>query len=72
MNADIIVNRPDPIVSEQQLDLFYRATNVKQTIKTLEAGNPVLITAFYSNGLLLLLEFLHSVSYRCLLCSYVV
>ena len=56
MNTDIIVNRPEPIVSEQQLDLFYRATNVKQTIKTLEAGNPVLITAFYSNGLLLLLE----------------
>jgi len=56
MNADIIVNRPEPIVSEQHLDLFYRATNVKQTIKALEAGNPVLITAFYSNGLLLLLE----------------
>ena len=56
MRTDLEVNRPEPIVSEQHLDLFYRATNVKQTIKALEAGNPVLITAFYSNGLLLLLE----------------
>ena len=56
MRTDLKVNRPEPIVSEQQLELFYRATNVKQTIKALEAGNPVLITAFYSNGLLLLLE----------------
>jgi hypothetical protein len=56
MIADINVNRPEPIVTEQQLELFYRATNVKHTIKALEAGKPVLITAFYSNGLLLLLE----------------
>ena len=58
MITDINVNSPEPFVSEQQLELFYRATNVKHTIKALEAGKPVLITAFYSNGLLLLLEFI--------------
>ena len=36
--------------------MFNRATDVKHTIKVLEAGNPVLITEFYSNGLILLKE----------------
>ena len=54
MITDINVNKPEPIVSEKQLDLFNRATDVKATIKTLEAGKYVLITAFYSNGLSLL------------------
>jgi hypothetical protein len=56
MITDINVNKPEPIVNEKQLELFNRATNVKQTIKALEAGKPVLITEFYSNGLLLLKE----------------
>jgi tRNA1(Val) A37 N6-methylase TrmN6 len=56
MITDINVNKPEPIVNGKQLELFNRATNVKQTIKVLEAGKPVLITEFYSNGLLLLKE----------------
>ena len=56
MITDIDVNKPEPIVSGKPLELFNRATDVKLTIKVLEAGKPVLITAFYSNGLLLLKE----------------
>ena len=56
MNTDIDVNKPEPITSEQHLELFNRSTNIKHTIKALEAGKPVLITAFYNNGLLLLKE----------------
>ena len=56
MITDINVNKPEPIVSEKQLELFNRTTDVKLTIKMLEAGKSVLITAFYSNGLLLLKE----------------
>ena len=54
MITDINVNKPEPITSGKQLELFNRATDVKLTIKALEAGKPILITAFYSNGLLLL------------------
>ena len=56
MTTDINVNKPEPILSGKQLELFNRATDVKHTIKALEAGKPILITAFYSNGLLLLKE----------------
>ncbi|MFT4667117.1 MAG: hypothetical protein ACI9VN_003922 [Patescibacteria group bacterium] len=55
MSTDIKVNKPTPISSEKKIDfLFSRTTDVDLTIKTLEAGNAVLITAFYSNGLTLL------------------
>ncbi|WP_299216751.1 methyltransferase [uncultured Aquimarina sp.] len=56
MTTDIQINRPEPMVSGKQLELFNRGTNVKHTIKALEAGTPILITAFYSNGLSLLKE----------------
>ena len=56
MITDKDINKPEPIVSGKPLELFNRATDVKQTIKLLEAGKPVLITGFYSNGLLLLKE----------------
>ncbi|MFT4697338.1 MAG: hypothetical protein ACI9SJ_000459 [Flavobacteriaceae bacterium] len=57
MNTGIPINKPEPIVVfEKQIDLFNQATDVKATIKILEAGKPVLITSFYSNGLLLLSE----------------
>ena len=56
MIKDIDLNKPLPIVSEKQLELFNSGTDVKLTINALEAGKPVLITAFYSNGLLLLKE----------------
>ncbi|PTM04187.1 MAG: methyltransferase type 11 [Bacteroidetes bacterium] len=54
MITDISVNKPQPIVSEKQLELFNNATDVKVAIKSLEAGKQVLITAYYSNGLALL------------------
>ncbi len=53
MTTDIHINKPVPIVSGKQLELFNHITDVKLAIKALEAGKPVLITAFYSNGLLL-------------------
>ncbi len=56
MITDINVNKPEPIVSEKQLELFNRTSDIKLTIKLLETGNPVLITTFYSNGMLLLKE----------------
>ncbi|MDO6803642.1 50S ribosomal protein L11 methyltransferase [Wenyingzhuangia sp. 1_MG-2023] len=56
MITDIKINKPEAIVSEKQLRLFNQASDVKHTIKALEAGKAVLITAFYSNGLLLLKE----------------
>ena len=56
MNTDIALNRPEPIVSEKKLELFNRSSDVKLTIKALKTGKPVLITAFYSNGLFLLKE----------------
>lgn len=59
MITDIHVNKPEPFVSDKQLYAFKRDTDLKLTIQVLEAGNPVLITEFYSNGLSLLKE-LHS------------
>ncbi len=56
MITDIAIKKPEPIVFGKHLELFTRASNSKRTIKVLEAGKPVLITAFYSNGLLLLKE----------------
>lgn len=56
MIRGVDVNKPEPIVTERQLVTFDRASDVKGTIKALEAGKPVLITAFYSNGMLLLKE----------------
>ena len=56
MITDLNINKPEPIISGKQIEFFNRSTDVKFTIKTLEAGKPVLITEFYSNGLLLLKE----------------
>ncbi len=59
MSSDIQVHKPTAMMAKENLAIFNRSTDVKQTIKALEAGKPVLITAFYSNGLFLLKE-LHS------------
>ena len=50
------VNKPEPIVSGEQTELFNRTSDVELTIKVLEEGKHVLITELYSNGLLLLKE----------------
>lgn len=47
------VNKPEPIAPGKQLEIFDSATDVRRIIRRMEAGKPVLITAFYSNGLLL-------------------
>ena len=56
MIKDIVINKPEPIVGEQQLELYNIGSDIRSTIKALEAGAQVLITEFYSNGLSLLRE----------------
>ena len=56
MITDIEVNKPEPIESGEKTAPFKRGTDVQLTIEALEAGNPILITEFYSNGLSLLHE----------------
>jgi hypothetical protein len=56
MIKDTEINRPEPITLGEKTELFTRETNIKKTIKALEAGETILIKEFYSNGLLLLKE----------------
>ena len=57
MSTDIKIHKPAPYdVSGLQLATFRKTSDIKSTIKGLRAGNPVLVTAFYSDGLLLLNE----------------
>ncbi len=56
MIKDISLVKPEPIEQGGQIELFDRATDVGLTIKALEEGIPVLISGFYSNGLMLLKE----------------
>ena len=53
MSTELMVNKPSPIVLEKSIALFDRNTDVEKTIKSLEAGNQVLLTGFYNNGLML-------------------
>ena len=54
MSTDIQVNKPTPITSGKHVIVFDNETDVKQAIKTLDAGKPIVISGFYSNGLVLL------------------
>lgn len=56
MIADIKINKPEPISSINDVRVFDSTTNLKLSIKRLEADKPVLISDFYSDGLLLLNE----------------
>ncbi|MFI1744470.1 methyltransferase [Thalassobellus sediminis] len=56
MITDIHVNKPVPFLPEKPLAQFNKSINITRTIKGLEAGKPIQITEFYSNGLLLLNE----------------
>lgn len=56
MITDIKVNKPEPIASGKKTESFKRGTDVQYAIEVLEAGNPILITEFYNNGLSLLQE----------------
>ncbi len=53
---NIEINKPKPIPQIKDLAVFKRGSDVKLTIKNLEAGNPILIIGFYNNGLALLRE----------------
>jgi hypothetical protein len=56
MITDIEVNKPETITPGERTESFNRRTDVQRTIEILEAGNPVIITEFYNNGLSLLQE----------------
>ena len=56
MTTEIEIIKPEPFIPEKQLNLFNQFTYITLTIKALEAGDPILITDFYSNGLGLLKE----------------
>lgn len=53
MSTELMVNKPSPIEVGKSIDLFDRNTDVEKTINSLEAGNQVLLTGFYNNGLML-------------------
>lgn len=56
MSTDIEVNKPAPSVPGKKIESFKRGSDIKHAINVLEAGNPILITEFFSNGLSLLSE----------------
>lgn len=56
MISDIGINKPEAFFPEQPIAQFNQSINVTRTIKGLEAGKPIQITEFFSNGLLLLNE----------------
>ncbi|MEN8886610.1 MAG: methyltransferase type 11, partial [Winogradskyella sp.] len=55
--TDLPVTKPQPFLpKEGELATYYRGADVPATLKTLEEGQPVLITEFYNNGSVLLKE----------------
>ncbi len=54
MITDIEINKPAPITSIEKMTPFKRGTDISRAIQVLEAGNPILVTEFYNNGLALL------------------
>jgi hypothetical protein len=54
MSTAIQINKPTPINITKQILLFDRNSEMNPTIRALEAGKMVLISSFYSDGLLLL------------------
>ncbi len=56
METEFEVNKPTPILAKPPTIAFKRGADVKHTIEALEAGQYVLITGFFNNGLTLLQE----------------
>jgi methyltransferase family protein len=56
MSTDIEVNKPAPIKAGKKIETFKRGSDVAHAIGVLEAGNRLLITEFFNNGLSLLKE----------------
>ena len=51
--TDININKPEPISIDKEAIEFKFGTDIRATIKALEAGKSILITEYYSNGLTL-------------------
>jgi len=56
MSADLKPNKPTPFLTQKEIATYSRGTDIKATIKVLEAGECVLITEFYNNGSVLIKE----------------
>ena len=56
MNSEIKINKPTPISPGEELIRFDSNTDVRETLYAMKEGKSVLITEFYSNGMLLLKE----------------
>lgn len=56
MMMDIEVNKPEPVVAVNEVVAFKRGMEFREAIEELEAGNSILITYFYSDGISLLQE----------------
>ena len=54
MITDIKINKPATIATNNKIKTFKNNNNVQSTIEALEAGKPILIKEFYSNGISLL------------------
>ncbi len=56
MIKDVKINKPEPLKSPKEVTIYTRSADVKATLRDLEEGKSVLISEFYSNGLVLLKE----------------
>ncbi|MGJ8746007.1 Rossmann-like fold-containing protein [Polaribacter sp.] len=56
MSSEIQINKPRPIRQGEDLIKFDSNTDVRETLYAMREGKSVLITEFYSNGMLLLKE----------------
>jgi hypothetical protein len=54
MITDIKINKPEPIATNNKIKTFKSSNKVRSAIEALEAGKPILIIEFYSNGISLL------------------
>ncbi len=59
MSSEISANKPAPIIAEKNINKFNRTSGLRETIETLENGDYILISGFYSDALLLLRELHH-------------
>ena len=56
MNSEMQIHKPTPIFPGEELIRFDSNTDVRETLYAMKAGKAVLITEYYSNGMLLLKE----------------
>ncbi len=56
MSIELPINKPEALPINLELETYNSAADIKVTIEALEAGESILITKFYSNGLNLLKE----------------